>query len=194
MSKKKNDFDNETQEPWEQPIYDTDDETTSRTQQRRQKRGTSKFLVILVILLSLCILVPAGFVMWLTHDKKNADSTPSTASSSLVSSTKESSTNESSTSESSTTETSESESSSSSSEESVPSSTSSEESVPSSTENNQQDQQNAQAGEQYITVQNGEGPNQVAARAGISVDQLYQLNGIDPNNFLLYPGQQLRIK
>ena len=58
---------------------------------------------------------------------------------------------------------------------------------------NQQDQ-NAQTGEQYITVQNGEGPNQVAARAGISVDQLYQLNGIDPNNFLLYPGQQLRIK
>lgn len=48
--------------------------------------------------------------------------------------------------------------------------------------------------EQYITVQNGEGPPQVAARAGISVDQLYQLNGIDPNNFLLYPGQQLRVK
>ncbi|WCG33964.1 LysM peptidoglycan-binding domain-containing protein [Enterococcus dispar] len=50
------------------------------------------------------------------------------------------------------------------------------------------------AEEQYITVQNGEGPPQVAARAGISVDQLYQLNGIDPNNFLLYPGQQLRVK
>ena len=58
---------------------------------------------------------------------------------------------------------------------------------------NQQDQNN-QTGEQYITVQNGEGPPQVAARAGISVDQLYQLNGIDPNNYLLYPGQQLRIK
>ncbi|WP_411161446.1 LysM peptidoglycan-binding domain-containing protein [Enterococcus dispar] len=58
---------------------------------------------------------------------------------------------------------------------------------------NQQDQ-NAQTGEQYITVQNGEGPNQVAARAGISVDQLYQLNGIDPNNFLFNPGMQLRIK
>ena len=50
------------------------------------------------------------------------------------------------------------------------------------------------AEEQYTTVQNGEGPPQVASRVGISVDQLYQLNGIDPNNFLLYPGQQLRIK
>ncbi|WP_230711307.1 LysM peptidoglycan-binding domain-containing protein [Enterococcus sp. SMC-9] len=50
------------------------------------------------------------------------------------------------------------------------------------------------AEEQYITAQNGEGPNQIAARAGISVDQLYELNGIDPNNFLLYPGMQLRIK
>lgn len=50
------------------------------------------------------------------------------------------------------------------------------------------------AEEQYITVQNGEGPPQVAARAGISVDQLYQLNGIDPNNFLFNPGMQLRIK
>lgn len=50
------------------------------------------------------------------------------------------------------------------------------------------------ASEQYITAQNGEGPNQIAARAGISVDQLYELNGIDPDNFLLYPGMQLRIK
>ena len=50
------------------------------------------------------------------------------------------------------------------------------------------------AEEQYITAQNGEGPNQIAARAGISVDQLYELNGIDPDNFLLYPGMQLRIK
>ena len=50
------------------------------------------------------------------------------------------------------------------------------------------------AEEQYTTVQNGEGPPQVASRVGISVDQLYELNGIDPDNFLMYPGQQLRIK
>lgn len=49
-------------------------------------------------------------------------------------------------------------------------------------------------GEEYTTLQEGEGPNQVAARVGISVDQLFELNGMDPNNYMLYPGQQLRVK
>ncbi|HFD1665793.1 TPA: LysM domain-containing protein, partial [Enterococcus faecium] len=44
------------------------------------------------------------------------------------------------------------------------------------------------------TVQAGEGPKQVAERAGITTDQLFELNGLDPNNFMLYPGQELRIK
>ena len=44
------------------------------------------------------------------------------------------------------------------------------------------------------TVQSGEGPKEVAQRAGISIDQLFELNGIDPNNYFLYPGQELRIK
>ena len=43
-------------------------------------------------------------------------------------------------------------------------------------------------------VQAGEGPRQVAERAGITVDQLFQLNGIDPNNYMLYPGQELRVQ
>lgn len=45
-----------------------------------------------------------------------------------------------------------------------------------------------------ITVQSGEGPRQLAERAGITVDQLFELNGIDPNNYMIYPGQELRIK
>ncbi|MFS1012646.1 LysM peptidoglycan-binding domain-containing protein [Enterococcus casseliflavus] len=48
--------------------------------------------------------------------------------------------------------------------------------------------------EEYTTVQTGEGPPQVAARVGISVEELYELNGIDPNNFMLYPGDTLRVK
>ncbi|MFZ4908210.1 LysM peptidoglycan-binding domain-containing protein [Enterococcus thailandicus] len=43
-------------------------------------------------------------------------------------------------------------------------------------------------------VQVGEGPKQIAERAGITVDQLFQLNGMDPNNYMMYPGQELRIK
>lgn len=50
------------------------------------------------------------------------------------------------------------------------------------------------AQEEYTTVQDGEGPNQVAARVGISADQLFELNGMDPNNFMMYPGQQVRVK
>lgn len=48
--------------------------------------------------------------------------------------------------------------------------------------------------EEYTTVQEGEGPPQIAARVGISVEKLYELNGMDPNNFMLYPGDTLRIK
>ena len=45
-----------------------------------------------------------------------------------------------------------------------------------------------------VTVQAGDGPKQVAERAGITIDQLFELNGMDPNNYMLYPGQQLRVK
>ena len=45
-----------------------------------------------------------------------------------------------------------------------------------------------------ITVQSGEGPKQLAERAGITIDRLFELNGIDSNNYFLYPGQELRIK
>lgn len=48
--------------------------------------------------------------------------------------------------------------------------------------------------EEYTTVQEGEGPPQIAARVGISVEKLYELNGMDPNNFMLYPGDTLRVK
>lgn len=44
------------------------------------------------------------------------------------------------------------------------------------------------------TIQSGENPNQVADRVGISVDELLRLNGMTPENYMLYPGQELRIK
>ena len=40
---------NETQEPWEQPIYDTDDEVSSRSSQRQQKKGNTLFLSLFLI-------------------------------------------------------------------------------------------------------------------------------------------------
>lgn len=54
--------------------------------------------------------------------------------------------------------------------------------------------QSAVPKEEYTTVLKGETPEQIATRVGISVDQLFQLNGIDPNNYMLYPGDTLRVK
>lgn len=54
--------------------------------------------------------------------------------------------------------------------------------------------QSAAQKEEYTTVLKGENPEQIATRVGISVDQLFQLNGIDPNNYMLYPGDTLRVK
>lgn len=46
----------------------------------------------------------------------------------------------------------------------------------------------------YTLVQSGEGPNQIAARVGVPVDTLFALNGMDPNNYMMYPGMQIRIR
>ncbi|WP_368251332.1 LysM peptidoglycan-binding domain-containing protein [Enterococcus sp. 2201sp1_2201st1_B8_2201SCRN_220225] len=46
----------------------------------------------------------------------------------------------------------------------------------------------------YTLVQSGEGPNQIAARTGVSVDTIFALNGLDPNNYMMYPGMQIRIR
>lgn len=54
--------------------------------------------------------------------------------------------------------------------------------------------QSAVQKEEYTTVLKGETPEQIATRVGISIDQLFQLNGIDPNNYMLYPGDTLRVK
>ncbi|SES81961.1 LysM domain-containing protein [Enterococcus malodoratus] len=47
---------------------------------------------------------------------------------------------------------------------------------------------------QYGTVQPGEGPQQIAGRYGLSVDELLALNGMDRSNFYFDGGQQIRIK
>ena len=227
---KRDDLKNDNQEPWEQPIYDTEGEDLgSRTQRRSNKNGNKVFLISLVVLLVLCIGLIMGFWMIVTRDTDRAAVSESTTeTTTAISSTKESSTKESSTKESSS-ESSTVESSSSSSE-TVPSSS---ETEPSSSEEtpaaddtmqqadgtnngttnndttnnatnngdttnngttNDQTNQNANTEGDYTLVRDGEGPNQVAARTGVSVDTLFQLNGLDPNNYMLYPGQQLRIR
>lgn len=50
------------------------------------------------------------------------------------------------------------------------------------------------ANAQYGTVQPGEGPQQIAGRYGLSVDELLALNGMDRSNFYFDGGQSIRVK
>lgn len=192
---------NETQEPWEQPIYDTDSETNySRTSQRKSKNGTKSFLIALVVMLALIVSVPVGAFFWLTNsgggkaDSAQTSKTTETSTKESESSSEESSTEESSsTMESSSTV----ESSSAAENNQVADGTEQNQTqneVQGGTQQNTQDQAQQQTGESYTTVGDGEGPNQVAARAGISVEELGQLNGFDPYTTMLHPGQSLRVK
>lgn len=52
----------------------------------------------------------------------------------------------------------------------------------------------SEASAQYGTVQPGEGPQQIAGRYGLSVDELLALNGMDRSNFYFDTGQQIRVK
>ena len=81
------------------------------------------------------------------------------------------------------------------SEEVAPSSTTQSEPLPSSESTIETNSSSAEiSSNSTITVQPGDGPRQLAERAGITIDQLFELNGMDSNNYILYPGQQLRIK
>lgn len=67
------------------------------------------------------------------------------------------------------------------------------ESIPSSEEQPVQSSEPQQA--IYDTVQSGEGPNQIAQRNGISLEQLFELNGVSASEGLVVqPGDQLRVK
>lgn len=171
---------NETQEPWEQPIYDTEDEVSSRSSQRQQKKGNTLFLSLFLILLVLCIAIPAGAYFWI----RNGSSNNATVESSTMAEESTVSQDTGVTSESSIAAETTPSSSSDTTYQAGDSSSNAAETTPSSS---------AVAGT-TTTVQAGEGPKQVAERAGITTDQLFELNGLDPNKFMLYPGQELRIK
>ncbi|KAF1295192.1 hypothetical protein BAU15_05425 [Enterococcus sp. JM4C] len=52
----------------------------------------------------------------------------------------------------------------------------------------------APQGEEYTTVQAGENPDQIAARTGVPVETIYELNGMSPDSYFLSPGDSIRIK
>ncbi|MGM0217220.1 SAG1386/EF1546 family surface-associated protein [Enterococcus sp. AZ126] len=175
MSKKDNKKPSGAREPWEQSIYDTDKNAGgSRSEKRQQKKGNTVFLTILVILLLLIITLPVGTYLYVMRDKPNNKEASQPSSSVVVqSSTKDSSTSSSVSQESS------------SSSEAV----TGESSVPQETTPTSE----AEGAAVYTEVLNGEGPNQVASRNGITTEELLQLNGLSLDS-VLQPGQSLRVK
>ncbi|MBO0472707.1 hypothetical protein IGL98_001776 [Enterococcus sp. DIV0840] len=179
MSKKDKKKPSGAREPWEQSIYDTDKNTGgSRSEKRQQKKGNTVFLTILVILLLLIIALPVGTYLYVMRDKPNDNKQASQPSSSVVvqSSTKNSSTQSSSSNGA--------QEPSPSSEAVAGESSAPQDTTPTST---------AEEAAVYTEVLNGEGPNQVASRNGITTDELLQLNGLSLNS-VLQPGQSLRVK
>lgn len=172
MSKKDKIRKSDAREPWEQSIYEPEnDDRHSRVEKRQSKKGNTVFLTMLVFLLVMIIALPTGTYFYITRDKSNnSKDNNTTPSSSLVESTSKSSVD------------SQASSSSSSSSESA-------EEAPSSLDNQQQD--NGQSA--YDTVQAGEGFQQVAERNGISIAELERLNGMSSST-VIQPGQQLKVK
>lgn len=194
MNKRSNRSD-EQKEPWEQPIYEEEtQENASRSNQYHQKRGNTLFLSIVLFLLFLCVAIPTVVGIWVHQQKTEAASLVSSSSSEVAKASSSTTT----TTKTSSTET-ESTSSTEMASETVEE-TQTEETLPSSDESSQVSvpeettpSSSAVAGE-TIEVLSGEGPNQIAARAGISVEKLLQLNGMSMDNFFFAPGQQVRIK
>ena len=214
---RKDRYNDTNNEPWDQHIYESDseEETYSRSQSRRsgggnKGGGNTKFLTILVALLLALILIPAGAFSWITRGNDIPAASPeSTTQVSKVSSTEKSSTEESSTEESTATTDSEvnqqeqqqaadqqaqqaaaesqAAAQSQAAEASRSAAAAAQQTTPSSDTTNDP---NAQ----YGTVQSGEGPQQIAGRYGLSVDDFLRLNGMDRSNFYFDPGQQVRIK
>lgn len=180
MSRKKNDNQNEVNEPWEQPIYDTEsDEIYSRSAKRNSKKSNTTFLTIVLIMIFFIAAIPIGTGVWFIFEKNKPETTPTVETTTQTSISTSESTKES--------ETSTKESSTSVSTEST-------ETVESTTKEETPEMPTADQNNQYIEVLDGEGPNNVAARAGITVEELYRLNGMTAENFFLSPGQQLRIR
>jgi len=178
-----------SKEPWDQPIYDSESSKSySRSSQHRQKRGNTLFLSVVLFILFLCVAIPTVVGIWVVQQKNEAASAISSTASSQTTQTSVTATT-----------TSASESTSSSASETTESSTaasSSTDSASSSTTSESQDTSSStsEASGDTITVLSGEGPNQIAARAGISVDKLLELNGMTLQNYFFSPGQKVKIK
>lgn len=197
-------------ENWDQEIYEDDG---SRTNRRSKSEKRTWFVVSIIVILFLIVLIPTGAILYSQMSGNlNAGKTVATSSSTTLVSSSSTKETESSTAESSSSTVESSSSTVSSTSESfadveVPKNDPSTRGqvAQNETEQNQgtqnQGQTNTQDQTQHpggSTVAYGQGDStrslwKIAQEAGISLDQLYQLNpGIDATN--VQPGQPIRVQ
>lgn len=192
MSRRKKDYQdqNDVNEPWDQPIYDEGEEYT-RSGKRNKKKSNTKFLTTVLILIFLIAAIPITAGAWVVF-QKNKPVTPKATVETSISSTVESSSTQSSETSTTTSERTETTSSETATKESTQPANHEADQNQNNQTNQNQTTNNGTA--EYIEVLAGEGPNSIASRAGISVEELYRLNGMNENNFHFNPGQSVRIR
>ncbi|MGT2925198.1 SAG1386/EF1546 family surface-associated protein [Streptococcus caviae] len=160
--------------PWEEKVTETDTENKELTRNSKDDRAVST--PVLTILLSLFFLIIIGILFFVLYTS-NGGSDEKAATSGFYGSSK--------TVKKSTDKVSQ---SSESEEQTVTEST--------ETESTQTETTTSSDGEDTLTVQGGEGAAAIAARAGISVEKLYELNPDHMTKGYWYanPGDNIKIK
>lgn len=190
MSRKDENNDNSTNqnEPWEQPIYDTDyEEGLSRSRKRQTGKKNSIFATLVIILIVAITVMIFATWFWIQKPANKQPANDSTTTQTTTTSTKTTTTSSSApaaassssaaTSSSAAPET----SSSSSSAETTPSSTTPSSSAAETTGNT-------------YTVQAGDSFYAIATKNGLTLQQLYDLNPGTSATSSLHPGDTLNIK
>jgi LysM repeat protein len=169
-------------DPWEDSIYSEDLDYSDRvTKTLKAKRSNQVFLTVLVVLIVLVAAVPVGFYFYAMNGGGKND--PSVVAKSGSSSSKAAtSTSLKSTSVDSSAFDSKSTTSSSSSASSSTTSSTSSTTTSSSTK------------ESTYTIKAGDNLSKIAAANGMTIDELVSLNGIDTANYMLMPGDTLKVK
>ncbi|EHJ51615.1 SAG1386/EF1546 family surface-associated protein [Streptococcus macacae] len=169
-----------SKKPWEEKVADTEDNQDEMT--RTSKENTIISTPILTILLSLFVLIIIG-VLFFVFYTSNGGSNEQKATSGFYGSSKTTKKNNNNNNKTSA------QSSQENQETTVSEST---EATTSETTTSSSDED----GKNTITVEGGEGAAGIAARAGISVDKLYELNPDHMTQGYWYanPGDKIKIK
>jgi len=153
-----------TQEPWEKSIYETDYEpVASRTAQRKVKKGNALFMKLLVFLIVVIVSGPIIFFVYVQQTRHNTPAntaqTTQTDQTTDETQTQETTTDTTDTDNTDTTET-----------------TTDENAGDGQEGEDNQDEDGATTGQQFATVQAGEGINALADRTGVPAETIARLN------------------